>query len=218
MCFSATGSFAAAALNASAGAATLWNTRSTSEAPLACFPIVFAAQQALEGILWLLLPQHAASGLCTATANSFATIALTIWPVLAPLAALLIEPRRWPRVAIAALLLAGIGYAGVVGSQIVANPYGATIVQHSIAYDNGLVFPQYISALYALIVCGPLLLSSEASLRALGLLVLAGLIASYFAFYYAFFSVWCFFAALASGLVFTRSLFIARSRPGFQRA
>jgi hypothetical protein len=218
MCFSATGSFAAAALNASAGAATIWNTKSASEAPLACFPLVFAAQQAIEGTLWLVLPQHAASGLCTVAAGTFATIALTIWPVLAPLAPLAIEPRTWQRIAMAALLVAGFIFAAVVASQMVSAPYTAAIVQHSIVYDNGFVFPQLMSALYVLIVCGPLLLSSQVSLRGLGILVLTGLVVSYFAFYYAFVSVWCFFAAIASGLIFTRSFFLARSGARLERA
>jgi hypothetical protein len=218
MCFSATGSFAAAALNASAGAATFWNTKSTSEAPLACFPLVFAAQQAIEGTLWLALPQHAASGICTVAAGSFATIALTIWPVLAPLAALAIEPRTWRRIAMAAFLIAGIIFAIVIGSQITSAPYSAAIVQHRIVYDNGIILPLFMSGFYVLIVCGPLLLSSHASLRALGILTLTGLVVSYFAFYYAFFSVWCFFAALASGLIFSRSFLVARARSGLEGA
>jgi len=49
MCFSATGSFIAAGINAAAGAAVLPKVEGGPEQILASFPLLFAAQQAIEG-------------------------------------------------------------------------------------------------------------------------------------------------------------------------
>src|SRR5262249_22728319 len=57
MCFSAAASFSAAGLLGLTGIATLAQVRNRAELPLAFTPLLFAAQQAVEGALWLTVPQ-----------------------------------------------------------------------------------------------------------------------------------------------------------------
>ena len=53
MCFSAPVSFAASAFVAGAGALALRETRTVSERPFASVPLLFAMQQFVEGVLWV---------------------------------------------------------------------------------------------------------------------------------------------------------------------
>ena len=67
MCFSATASFTAAAIVGSIGAVTLWKAarlRDRALLPIAAFPVLFALQQTVEGLLWLELARTAPSGMC----------------------------------------------------------------------------------------------------------------------------------------------------------
>ena len=90
---------------------------------------------------------------------------------------------------------------------MIAHPYAARIAGHSIAYASGAGFSRVEEGLYVLCTCVPLLASSVRTLRLLGLCVLVGLAVSFAFFYLTFFSVWCSFAALASGLIFMRAFF-----------
>ncbi|MFA6920729.1 MAG: hypothetical protein WC216_02715 [Gallionella sp.] len=60
MCFSPHASFAAAAVLTLIGVVTLGKPRVKGEWLLAALPLIFAAQQLTEGILWLILRGHLA--------------------------------------------------------------------------------------------------------------------------------------------------------------
>ena len=141
MCFSATASFAVAGASGLAGAFTISRAKKLREVPLAAIPLVFAAQQAIEGALWLSLASGAHPSLDLALANAFALIALVIWPLLAPLAALLVEPANRRRAALAVLLTLGIlvAYFGICNTG--AHPYAACVVGHTLSYVNGSLYP-----------------------------------------------------------------------------
>lgn len=53
MCYSATASFASAAVIGAVGAATLTQVRRRREIPFAALPLLFAVHQATEGLVWL---------------------------------------------------------------------------------------------------------------------------------------------------------------------
>ena len=207
MCFSATGSFIAAAINGAAGTAALTKVKVGPESILAGFPLLFAAQQAIEGILWLTLPGGTQTVMDNSLANAFALVALVVWPSLAPLAALTLERKGGRRVMMGLLLVSGVAFSTFHLAEIFRHPYTAQILGHSIGYSNGMTFPLWAGALYCFCTCAPLLLSSVRTLRLLGIAVLVGLIVSASFFYLTLFSVWCSFAALASGLIFFRAFF-----------
>ncbi|HTP76801.1 MAG TPA: DUF6629 family protein [Rhizomicrobium sp.] len=207
MCFSATGSFIAAAINVAAGGAALRRTAGTSEGILAALPFTFAAQQAIEGFLWMDIPNQGGAIGATALGTSFVFIALAIWPAFSPFAAFLLERDRARRRILTALFGLGLGFGLYYAAQILEHPFGARIIGHSISYSNGVPFPLPVALLYCVCTCLPLLISTQGSLKLLGLCVLTGLVASYALFFYSFLSVWCFFAALASALVFFRAYF-----------
>ena len=55
MCFSASASFVASAALLTGGVATLKQTTNNGQIPFASIPLLFGAQQLMEGFLWLSL-------------------------------------------------------------------------------------------------------------------------------------------------------------------
>jgi hypothetical protein len=202
MCFSAPASFAVAAGTGLVGALTVAKVSNWREIPLASVPLMFATQQTVEGVLWLLLPAGSEPALIGLLANMFAFYALVIWPVLSPLAIGLVEQDRLRRLAMTMLFALAIPLALFNLRDIAAHPYGACIVQYSISYSNGTAYSLLGWGAYIVCVCCPLLFSSHGILRVFGALVVAGLGVSAFFFIVTSFSVWCFFAAAGSVTVY----------------
>jgi hypothetical protein len=202
MCFSATASFTVAAATAAAGVATLRKVAKRREILLATMPLIFTIQQTVEGILWILVATENPSGWVAPLATVFVGVALVLWPLWAPLASALVEPRRARRTAmlVFATLSVPVAFYGAVG--ILEQPYGVTVAGHSLSYDNGTRYPPILLVAYLACTGGPLLASSDAALRSFGIVVAGGLLISALFFPGTFFSVWCFFAATGSTLLF----------------
>ena len=196
MCFSAPVSFGAAAILGGVGAMTVSKVAKPSELPLAVEPLIFAVQQGMEGLLWLTVPFGRSSGIWLASA--FAAIALILWPVLTPIAAALVEPKRKRRRLIYALLLPGGVVALYSAITIFTHPYLAWPASRALIYVNDDPYPPALAAAYLIAICAPPLISSSRILRIFGAIVLVGLAVSMLAFYESVVSVWCFFGTMAS--------------------
>lgn len=213
MCFSATASFAVAVGTGVVGAFTLAKIRAPREVALAIVPLVFSVQQAVEGTLWLLLEGGGHDALVGAAATAFAGFALVVWPVLAALAPLLIETRPGRARLLSLLFALSLGLSGYFLVVMLGHPYGVAIAGHSLQYDNGVLYPDLPRYGYAVATCAPLLVSSHRAMRLLGITVALGLAVSLAFYYEALFSVWCFFAAVSSVLVYTHfAVFRARAQ------
>jgi hypothetical protein len=202
MCFSAVASFSAAAVTGTVGLLTLSKAASLKELPLAAAPFVFSVQQALEGILWLTVGQNGAAPYTGLAVNMFLIIALIVWPVLVPAAAGLIESRNQRQMTIYAFLLPALGMAVYGAHDMVANHFAVQAVQHTLCYVNATPYPPIMMAGYILCTCAPLIISSDPILRLLGLIVGLGLAIAAGFFYLSFVSVWCFFAAAGSAVIY----------------
>ena len=197
MCFSAPASFAAAAATGAVGIGVATTSAAARDRLLAGFPLAFAGQQAVEGVLWLRLggTGDVASG---PLVWAFLLLALIAWPVLTPALAILVEPCVARRRAMMASLAAGTVVCAYLVAMMITHPYEAFVRGGSIAYVNDVNYSPGIEALYALAVCPPLLLSSHRRVVLFGVAVLGGAVVAYFAFSFARVSVWCFFAGAAS--------------------
>ena len=196
MCFSAAASFSAAGLLGITGIATLAQVRKRAELPLALAPLLFAAQQAVEGALWLTVPEGRAHSFTFA--NIFVAIALVVWPVLIPLAVALVERDPLRRLVMLIFAPAGIGVAVYSAGTTLAHPYLAWPVGRTLTYVDNHPYSPTMMAIYLFCTCLPPLISSSRTLNLFGVIVAAGLGIAMLAFYESFVSVWCFFAALAS--------------------
>jgi hypothetical protein len=171
--------------------------------PLAATPLLFAVQQASEGALWLTLsdaPDAPDARLALALTVVFLMLAQMLWPVWSPLAAMLAEPRAARRRLMWPSLAAGIVVAAYFGLQILQRRHGAQLLDGHIVYGTGRRPSSMMGAGYLVATCAPLWLSSQRTVQLLGAIVLAGCAATFLAYWAAFVSVWCFFAA-ASGVI-----------------
>jgi hypothetical protein len=202
MCFSAAASLSAAGVTGAVGVLTLAKTAHVRELPLAVVPLIFSAQQALEGALWLTIGQNSPASQVGLLVDMFVAIALVVWPVWVPLAAGLVESRRNHKLVLYAMLALGAAMAAYGAHDMTAHPFSVQIAQHALCYVNATPYSPVMMAGYIACVCAPLFISSDPVLRLLGAIVGVGLAIAAGFFYMAFTSVWCFFAAAASGVIY----------------
>lgn len=202
MCFSATASFSAAGVTAILGVACLSRARRWRETPLASFPLLFAAQQAIEGFLWLRLG-NGDNDAITALSVAFLLFAQVLWPMLAPIGVLLVEPDQRRRLAMKGLAALSVFVAAYLLYVMVKSPYEVSVIGGSLRYATDMRTPlPGGKVLYAASTVLPLLLSSHRPLAVMGGIVAVGLAVSLYAFQMTFISVWCFFAAAASTVLY----------------
>lgn len=212
MCFSATASFTAAALLGAIGAATLAQKPKPKDLPFAAIPLLFAAHQAIEGAIWLHLGHgagHQDGAVPYALVAAYLFIAQVLWPAYIPFSVIAMEPKRRRSPALWMLLAAGVFVSGTLAVILIGHRYTVTAVADGLRYATDHEFERRLLALYLLAVVAPLFLSRHRYVVAFGAATLAGAIVTMLAYYEASASVWCFFAALASVLVF---LHVRRSR------
>jgi hypothetical protein len=134
--------------------------------------------------------------------HAFQGYAEVFWPIFAPLAALLIEPERHRKILIAGCLVIGIALSAYLLAMMLAHPYEASAGSGHIVYMNGNHYPTGIEAPYVVATTISLLLSSHKHVQRLALVILIGFAVAYVSFHHAYISVWCFFAAIASVMVY----------------
>ncbi|MEO7555175.1 MAG: DUF6629 family protein [Acidimicrobiales bacterium] len=119
-----------------------------------------------------------------------------VFPVLAPLAVAVLEPRRLPITL--ALVGLGVAVAGVLSAAVVRGPIASRIDGYHLAYDTDLPIGGHLVAAYVAVTCGSLLLSSHRHVRRFGVanFVVVALLA--WLDQSAFISLWCAWAALTS--------------------
>jgi hypothetical protein len=205
MCFSATASFSAAAVIGGVGIATLRQALPKHDPrliPLAAFPLLFSLQQIVEGFLWLDLAEGEPGALRAVLVHAFQGYAEVFWPAFAPLAAWLIEPDRLRRSLIALCLAVGVALSVYLLAAMIAHPYEAFAGSGHIVYRNDHRYPVGIEVPYVVATTISLILSSHQGVRWLALVILIGFGVAYVSFHQAYISVWCFFAAIASFMVY----------------
>jgi hypothetical protein len=205
MCFSATGSFGAAALLTGVGVVSLRQEQDPSHRMLAFVPLLYAGQQVAEGVVWSTLgqPEHDFAQLVAVTA--FLAFALAIWPLWVPLSLRLCErdPRR--RAVLSALSVVGVVVAVFAGAMLAAERPVAYVSGHSLSYghhqtNRALVLGVYLPA-YMIASVVPFFVSTVNRAKLMGAVLVLSLAVTFAFKRGAFVSVWCFFAALLSGII-----------------
>lgn len=198
MCFSATANFTGSGVLAALGIATLTRVRHRGELLLAAMPTLFAVHQFIEGFVWLGLDGVLSKTVLHSMAAAYVLYAQGLLPFVLPLGVLLFEPsarrRRW----IAAFCALGALTTLYVLWALIAYPLYVHIDRHSIVYINHWTVRRFVAIPYIVATCGALLVSSVPSLVVLGAVNLAGLLLVAAVARYAFTSIWCAYAAVAS--------------------
>lgn len=201
MCFSATASFTAAAVLVTTGASALALNREPKARAFAAIPVLFGAQQFLEGWVWVSFAGEAAWRLWPVV--GFLFFAWALWPVWAPwsIARMETEPRR--RKILWALTGLGVLFAALaVHALATGEPYARLnerCVDYGLrGYGANFIPPNLQALIYFAAVVASFFVSSRPWVRRTGFLILGGLALTMAFWKFAVTSVWCFFAALAS--------------------
>ena len=202
MCFSATASFTAAGVLGTIGVATLRHVREPRTLLFASVPMLFAVHQFSEGMVWLGLNGQIGKIGLDHVAFLFTLYAQGILPFLMPLAVALMEPPGWRRGVILGLTAIGALVCVWDVTGLIFLPSRCFIDQNSIAYRNHMTGNFWISCLYILATCGALLLSTHRVVNWYGALNVVALTITEIVKQYAFASVWCFYAAIMSVMIY----------------
>jgi len=201
MCFSATASFTAGTALSAVGGLTLRKSRGKVELPLALVPLLFGVQQLTEGVLWLSLRNDLPLLKSWAT-YIFSTFSHVLWPIFVPFAILLVETSRRRRAAIGAFQVLGLSVGLYLLYFIVRFPVIARVHDRSIFYDSPHFYILGVLVIYLLATCVSGLFSSHRCINVFGVLAFVLAVAAYQVSVKTFVSVWCFFAAVLSLLVY----------------
>ena len=164
----------------------------------AAFPLVFAAHQLVEAVVWWSVAHPFAGD--HIFRYLYTGIAFLVWPVLTPFAAAYAEPDPNRRRLWTLMLYVGEALAFYLFIKLAfADGIDLKVYKHALAYDPGFERPPLIAHfLYVVLTVVPLVCFNNLALRLFGALV-------FFTFIYAlahnrpaWYSLWCMSAAVFS--------------------
>ena len=204
MCFSATASFTGGGLISLIGIASMMKARKPTQKLFAGIPFLFGFQQIAEGILWTTLKSGEHDQLQSAVTYTFLITALVIWPVMMPLSIWLMEEIKKRRKILAGLTLIGGILSLFYVFCLISYNVTPQIESFHIKYiDNFPVIPVRIAfVFYVVTTIAPLFISSMKRMWLFGILITISCIITSILFSQYLTSVWCFFAAVISAVIY----------------
>ncbi len=201
MCFSATASFTAGTLLSAVGVATLGKAETSAERPFAMIPLLFGIQQLIEGVIWLTF-RHDAPLLKQTMTYLYSGFSHVLWPMYVPFAMGILEAVPWRRKAIFAFEAVGVPVGLYLLYVLVTGPLVAEVVGSHIVYVSPHFYRIPVMVVYLAATCVSCFFSSHGFVRLFGVLALLSFIAAYLVHVTALISIWCFFAAILSLLIY----------------
>lgn len=217
MCFSAAANFAGSGVLATVGVLTLTKVKHRRELLFASLPTLFAIHQFIEGFVWLGLDGVLSPRITHNMGAAFMLYAQGLLPFLLPLSVLLFEPNTKSRRRMLPFLVVGSLTALYILWALTAYPTQVFVEGNSIVYINRATNNTFVAVLYVVATCGSLLFSKVKDMVIFGLANLAILLTVMVVRRYAFTSLWCAYAAIASVIILVYFWKSSGSRP-FQYA
>jgi hypothetical protein len=204
MCFSATASFTAGAVLTTIGIVSIRKSPSASQTMFAGIPFIFGIQQITEGFVWLSLTDTSFAFLKSLATYNFLFFAQVVWPMWVPLSIVRLEPKHKRRTAEIFLVYLG-ALMSVYQLFCLFTFHVYSVVQdHHILYvqDYPVIISHFSKAIYLCVIFLPLFLSRIAHMKLLGTVIVISCVVSLLVYRIYFVSVWCFFAAVVSFIVY----------------
>jgi hypothetical protein len=201
MCFSATANFVGSGVLGAIGVVTLTKVKHRRELLFASLPALFAVHQFIEGFVWLgldgILPVSVAHNMGAA----FVLYAQGLLPFLLPLSVLLFEPDVRSRRRMLPFAILGLLTTLYMLWGLTADPLRVYVEHNSIVYINDATNNTLLAVLYVICTCGSLFFSRVRTMVIFGAANLIILLAVMAVRRYAFTSLWCAYAAVASIII-----------------
>jgi hypothetical protein len=201
MCFSAAANFTGSGVLGAVGVITLTKVKHRREILFASLPALFAIHQFTEGFVWLGLDGTLSPKVTHDMAAAFMLYAQGLLPFLLPLSVFLFEPDAKGRRRMLPFLVLGAGTALYILWALIAYPLEVYIKGNSIVYINQATNNTTLAVLYVIATCGSLFVSEIKPMIAFGAANLLILLAVMEFKRYAFTSLWCAYAAIASVII-----------------
>ena len=201
MCFSATANFVGSVVLGTVGAVTFTHVKHRRELLFAALPTLFALHQFIEGFVWLGLDGILSPTVKHNMGAAFMLYAQGLLPFLLPLSVLLFEPNRAARRRMVPFLALGSALAVYILWALAAYPTDVYVRGNSIVYFNRATNNTAVAVLYVAATCGSLFFSEIKPMIVFGAANLAILLVVMAVKRYAFTSVWCAYAAVASVII-----------------
>lgn len=199
MCFSAQASLIAGTTLGLIGKETLKKPKVRSDYPYASIPAIFAVQQFTEAAVWLTFGMPVINQVLAFIYMFFAYV---LWPVFVPVAILLMETSPLRKRLIKIFAVCGMIVGLTMFYSMFTGPVEAQVIGQSISYTSIGNYPHILFWLYAAATCFSCIVSSHRMVTLFGLTLGVSCFTAYQCYANSFFSVWCFFAALLSFLVY----------------
>jgi hypothetical protein len=201
MCFSATANFVGSGFLGAVGVVTLTKVKHRRELLFAALPTLFAVHQFIEGFVWLGLGGILSPAVAHDMGAAFMLYAQGLLPFLLPLSVLLFEPDVKSRRRM--LPFAALGGATALYTLwgLTAYPFQVYVEGNSIVYINQATNKTLVALIYVIATCGSLFFSRVRAMVIFGALNLASLLVVMAVRRYAFTSLWCAYAAIASVII-----------------
>jgi hypothetical protein len=201
MCFSATANFVGSGVLGAVGVVTLTKVRHRRELLFAALPILFAVHQFIEGFVWLGLDGVLSPTVAHDMGAAFMLYAQGLLPFLLPLSVLLFEPNAKSRRRMLPFLVLGGATTLYILWALTAFPLQLYVRGNSIVYINQATNNTAVAFLYVIATCGSLFFSKIKMMVIFGAANLAILLVVMEVKRYAFTSLWCAYAAVASVII-----------------
>ena len=201
MCFSATANFVGSGVLGAVGVVTLTKVKHRREVLFAALPVLFAIHQFIEGFVWLGLDGILSPAVAHDMGAAFMLYAQGLLPFLLPLSVVLFEPTAKSRRRMLPFLVLGGGTTLYILWALTAYPLELYVRGNSIVYINQATNNEAVAVLYVIATCGSLFFSKIKMMVVFGAANLAILLVVMEVKRYAFTSLWCAYAAIASAII-----------------
>ena len=201
MCFSAEVNFAGSAVLGAVGIGTLTKVKHRRELLFAALPTLFAIHQFIEGFVWLGLDGILSPTVTHNMAAAFMLYAQGLLPLLMPLSIMLFEPTVRRRRRMTPFLVIGGLTTLYILWALTAYSLEVYIQGNSIVYINAATNNTLVAIFYIIATCGSLFFSQETDMVLFGAANVVILVAVMLVKRYAFTSLWCAYAAIASVII-----------------
>jgi len=212
MCFSIEASFIASFFLAVVAIASFLKVKSqgvlgSAKLGLIAIPAGFSVQQFCEGFVWLALLNNHVGWLKDLAIYGFIFFAFIFWPVYMPFCIYRLEQNHTVQNFLKIFMTIGLCVAGLLLERVLYFGITAQLASCHIMYQSHatqfspLLFWLAMGA-YLITTVGSTIISTFPGMRLVGILIGIAYLGAYLFYVNFFISVWCFFAAIISLLVY----------------
>ena len=180
---------------------TLTRVKHRRELLFAALPLLFAIHQFIEGFVWLGLDGILSPAVTHDMGAAFMLYAQGLLPFLLPLSVLLFEPNGPSRRRMVPFLALGTATTLYILWALTAYPLQLFVRGNSIVYINQATNNTAVAVFYVIATCGSLFFSKVRAMILFGAANLISLLVVMAFKRYAFTSLWCAYAAIASVII-----------------